>query len=37
MIAQADLALNEEAASEQEVGRVIERISEPGNRAGGRH
>jgi CBS domain-containing protein len=37
MIAQADLALNEEAVSEQEVGRVIERISEPGHRGGGRH
>jgi CBS domain-containing protein len=30
MIAQADLALNEEAASDREVGRVVERISEPG-------
>lgn len=29
MIAQADLALNREA-SDQEVGRVVERISEPG-------
>jgi CBS domain-containing protein len=31
MIAQADLALNDKAASDQEVGRVIERISEPGH------
>ena len=31
MIAQADLALSNEAATDQEVGRVIERISEPGN------
>jgi CBS domain-containing protein len=31
MIAQADLALNDEAASDQEVGRVVERISEPGH------
>jgi CBS domain-containing protein len=30
MIAQADLALNEEAASDRDVGRVVERISEPG-------
>jgi CBS domain-containing protein len=37
MIAQADLALNDEAASEQEVGRVVERISEPGHRARGQH
>jgi CBS domain-containing protein len=29
MIAQADLALNNRAASESEVGRVVERISEP--------
>jgi CBS domain-containing protein len=29
MISQADLALNERAASENEVGRVVERISEP--------
>lgn len=28
MIAQADLALNEQAASDSEVGRVVERISE---------
>jgi CBS domain-containing protein len=28
MIAQADLALSDEAASDQEVGRVVERISE---------
>jgi CBS domain-containing protein len=30
MIAQADIALNHEAASDREVGRMIERISEPG-------
>jgi len=29
MIAQADLALNGEAASDRDVGRVVERISEP--------
>ncbi|MGH7629543.1 MAG: CBS domain-containing protein [Gemmatimonadales bacterium] len=29
MIAQADLALNEAAATDSEVGRVVERISEP--------
>lgn len=29
MIAQADLALNHQAASESEVGQVVERISEP--------
>ena len=29
MIAQADLALNDEAASDSEIGRVVERISEP--------
>jgi CBS domain-containing protein len=29
MIAQADLALNHRAASETEVGKVVERISEP--------
>jgi CBS domain-containing protein len=29
MIAQADLALNNEAASDREVGRMIERISKP--------
>jgi CBS domain-containing protein len=29
MIAQADLALNSAAASDKEVGRVVERISEP--------
>jgi CBS domain-containing protein len=34
MIAQADLALNEEAASDREVGQMVERISEPGHRAG---
>jgi hypothetical protein len=31
MIAQADLALNHRAVSETEVGRVVERISEPGH------
>jgi CBS domain-containing protein len=30
MIAQADLALSGEAASDREVGRMVERISEPG-------
>ncbi|HEY7634588.1 MAG TPA: CBS domain-containing protein [Gemmatimonadales bacterium] len=30
MIAQADLALSNEAASDREVGRMVERISEPG-------
>ena len=30
MIAQADLALSSEAASDREVGRMVERISEPG-------
>ena len=34
MIAQADLALNDQAVSDQEVGRVVERISEPGHRDG---
>jgi CBS domain-containing protein len=34
MIAQADLALNEKAVSESELGRVVERISEPGHREG---
>jgi hypothetical protein len=29
MVSQADLALNDRAASEKEVGRVVERISEP--------
>ena len=29
MVSQADLALNDKAASEKEVGRVVERISEP--------
>ena len=29
MVSQADLALNEQAASEKDVGRVVERISEP--------
>lgn len=29
MIAQADLALNHQAASDSEVGKVVERISEP--------
>jgi CBS domain-containing protein len=30
MIAQADIALSDEAASNRDVGRVVERISEPG-------
>jgi CBS domain-containing protein len=30
MIAQADLALSNEAASDRDVGRMVERISEPG-------
>ena len=34
MIAQADLALNQRAASESEVGRIVERISEPAHSAG---
>jgi CBS domain-containing protein len=34
MIAQADLALNERAASDSEVGRVVERISEPAHASG---
>lgn len=34
MIAQADLAVHEGAASESELGRVVERISEPGHREG---
>jgi CBS domain-containing protein len=29
MVSQADLALNDRAASEKEVGRIVERISEP--------
>jgi CBS domain-containing protein len=37
MIAQADLALHGEAVSDREVGRVVERISEPGPQAGQRH
>jgi CBS domain-containing protein len=37
MIAQADLALNDEAASDQEVGRVVERISAPGHHARQNH
>jgi CBS domain-containing protein len=36
MIAQADLALNDSAASESEVGRVVERISVPGRNESGR-
>ena len=32
MIAQADLARDEQAVSESELGRVVERISEPGHR-----
>jgi CBS domain-containing protein len=35
MIAQADLALSNRAASESEVGRVVERISEPGHQEPG--
>jgi CBS domain-containing protein len=35
MIAQADLALNTDAVSDSEVGRVVERISEPGRQEGG--
>jgi CBS domain-containing protein len=31
MIAQADLALNHEAATDRDVGHVVERISEPGS------
>jgi CBS domain-containing protein len=34
MIAQADLALNQRAASDSEVGRIVERISEPAHSAG---
>jgi CBS domain-containing protein len=34
MIAQADLALNARAASDSEVGRVVERISEPAHASG---
>ena len=30
MIAQADLALHDKAATDSEIGRVVERISEPG-------
>jgi CBS domain-containing protein len=38
MIAQADLALNDEAANDSEIGRVVERISEPGgNESSQRH
>jgi hypothetical protein len=33
-IAQADLALNDKAANDSEIGRVVERISEPAARAG---
>ncbi|HEU5040255.1 MAG TPA: CBS domain-containing protein [Gemmatimonadales bacterium] len=36
MIAQADVALHDKAAGESEVGRVVERISEPGHHEGGR-
>jgi CBS domain-containing protein len=31
MIAQADLALNHEAATDRDVGHVVQQISEPGN------
>ena len=34
IIAQADLALNERAASDREVGRVVEQISAPAHQAG---
>jgi CBS-domain-containing membrane protein len=34
IIAQADLALNQRAASESEVGQIVERISEPARAAG---
>jgi hypothetical protein len=34
IIAQADLALNQRAASESEVGHIVERISEPTHQAG---
>ena len=34
IIAQADLAPNQRAASESEVGRIVERISEPTHKAG---
>ena len=36
MIAQADLARSEPAITDSEVGRVVERISEPGHRDGSR-
>ena len=36
MVAQADLALHTEAVSESEIGRVVERISEPGGSDAGR-
>jgi CBS domain-containing protein len=35
MIAQADLALNDKAANDSEIGRVVERISEPGGSGAG--
>jgi CBS domain-containing protein len=35
MIAQADLALNQDAISDKEVGKVVERISEPAGSMGG--
>jgi CBS-domain-containing membrane protein len=34
MIAQADLAVNERAATDSDVGRVVERISEPAHASG---
>jgi CBS domain-containing protein len=34
IVAQADLALNQRAASDSEVGRIVERISEPAHLAG---
>jgi CBS domain-containing protein len=37
MIAQADLAVNASAATDSEVGKVVERISEPAHASGSRH
>lgn len=34
IIAQADLALNQRAGSESEIGHMVERISEPAHSAG---
>jgi len=36
MVAQADLARHAEAVSQSEIGRVVERISEPGRGDAGR-